>query len=367
VGHQTPLYQKHIDSGARIVDFGGWDMPIQYQSLMEEHHAVRQHAGVFDVSHMTVVDVDGPAAKAWLQYLLANDVDKLTEVGRALYSAMLNQDGHVIDDLIVYRMTSGYRLVVNCGTREKDLRWMDQQTAGFEVNICERPDLAILAVHGPESINKVCELLPDDVAESVRALGNFRATEAVGDWFIARTGYTGERGLELIIPNEDAAALWDQLLAAGVRPIGLGARDTLRLEAGMNLYGHDMDETVSPVAANMVQTIAWEPVNREFIGRTAVQRHVNEQTQGLLPELTGIVLEERGVLREGQRLVVEVNGEQREGVITSGTFSPTLKHSIALARIPVGSSNCRVDLRGKLTPVRIVKPNFVRFGKKVFE
>jgi len=367
VGHQTPLYQKHIDSGARIVDFGGWDMPIQYQSLMEEHHAVRQHAGVFDVSHMTVVDVDGPAAKAWLQYLLANDVDKLTEVGRALYSAMLNQDGHVIDDLIVYRMTSGYRLVVNCGTREKDLRWMDQQTAGFEVNICERPDLAILAVHGPESINKVCELLPDDVAESVRALGNFRATEAVGDWFIARTGYTGERGLELIIPNEDAAALWDQLLAAGVRPIGLGARDTLRLEAGMNLYGHDMDETVSPVAANMLQTIAWEPTNREFIGRTAVQRHVNEQTQGLLPELTGIVLEERGVLREGQRLVVEVNGEQREGVITSGTFSPTLKHSIALARIPVGSSNCRVDLRGKLTPVRIVKPNFVRFGKKVFE
>lgn len=366
VGHRTPLYQKHVDAGARIVDFGGWDMPIQYQSLIEEHHAVRQHAGVFDVSHMTVVDVDGPAATAWLQYLLANDVDKLDAVGRALYSAMLNHEGHVIDDLIVYRMSSGYRLVVNCGTREKDLLWMDKQATGFDVSICERPDLAILAVHGPESIDKVCELLATDLAERVKALGNFRATET-NDWFIARTGYTGERGLELIIPNGDAALLWDQLLSSGVRPIGLGARDTLRLEAGMNLYGHDMDETISPIAANMAQTISWEPNSRDFIGRSAVTQHVSEQQQGLLPELTGIVLDERGVLREGQRLVVDVNGQEREGIITSGTFSPTLKHSIALARIPIGSTNCRVDMRGKLTPVRIVKPNFVRFGKKVFE
>lgn len=366
VGHQTPLYQKHVDAGARIVDFGGWDMPIQYQSLIEEHHAVRQHAGVFDVSHMTVVDVDGPDAKSWLQHLLANDVDKLDAEGRALYSAMLNHDGYVIDDLIVYRMSNGYRLVVNCGTREKDLHWMSAQAKGFEVSICERPDLAILAVHGPESIDKVCELLPNALADKVKALGNFRAIQA-SDWFIARTGYTGERGLELIIPNGDAPQLWDQLLNAGVRPIGLGARDTLRLEAGMNLYGHDMDETVSPIAANMAQTIAWEPSDRDFIGRAAVQRHQSEQAQGLIPELTGLVLEERGVLREGQRIVVQVNSETREGVITSGTFSPTLKHSIALARIPIGSTNCHVDLRGKLTPVRIVKPNFVRFGKKVFE
>ncbi|MDX1491018.1 MAG: glycine cleavage system aminomethyltransferase GcvT [Pseudohongiellaceae bacterium] len=366
MGLQTPLYQKHLDAGARIVDFGGWDMPIQYQSLMDEHHAVRQHCGVFDVSHMTVVDVDGPQAKQWLQYLLANDVAKLDEEGRALYSAMLNEDGHVVDDLIVYRMSSGYRLVVNCGTREKDLRWMDRQALGFDVSICERPDLAILAVHGPESIDKVCQLLPEVLAETVSKLGNFRATEA-DDWFIARTGYTGERGLELIIPNEDAPDLWDRLIATGVKPIGLGARDTLRLEAGMNLYGHDMDETVSPIAANMAQTIAWEPKEREFIGRNAVEQHLEQQKQGLLPELTGIVLEERGVLREGQRIVVEVNGEEAEGIITSGTFSPTLKHSIALARIPIGSTNCRVDMRGKLSPVRIVKPNFVRFGKKVFE
>lgn len=366
MGHQTPLYQKHVAAGARIVDFGGWDMPIQYQSLIEEHHAVRQHAGVFDVSHMTIVDVTGTDAKTWLQYLLANDVDKLTEVGRALYSAMLNESGGVVDDLIVYRREEGYRLVVNCGTREKDLQWMAQQSKGYQVTITERPDLAILAVHGPESIDKVCALLTPELAARVQALGNFRALES-GGWFIARTGYTGERGLELLVPNADAPALWDQLLALGVKPIGLGARDTLRLEAGMNLYGHDMDETVSPLAANMAQTIAWEPASRNFIGRSAVEQHRIDQTNGLLPILTGLVMEERGVLREGLRIVCDVNGHEREGVITSGTFSPTLKHSIALARIPTGSSNCRVDIRGKLIPVRIVKPNFVRFGSKVFE
>lgn len=366
MGLQTPLYQKHLEAGARIVDFGGWDMPIQYQSLLEEHHAVRQHAGVFDVSHMTIVDVDGADAKAWLQYLLANDVEKLDVAGRALYSAMLNDKGGVVDDLIVYRRETGYRLVVNCGTREKDLRWMNDRAQSWKVSITERPDLAILAVHGPESIDKVCQLLAPALAASVHALGNFRSLES-GDWFIARTGYTGERGLELLIPNAEAPALWDQLLQLGVKPIGLGARDTLRLEAGMNLYGHDMDETISPLAANMEQTIAWEPATRQFIGRTAIEQHKREQLAGQLPILTGLVMEERGVLREGLRVVCRVHGEEREGIITSGTFSPTLKHSIALARIPADSTECRVDLRGKLTPVRLVKPNFVRFGKKVFE
>ena len=366
MGLRTALYQKHVDAGAKLVDFGGWDMPIQYQSLIEEHHAVRQHAGVFDVSHMTVVDIDGPDATQWLRVLLANDVQKLDEVGRALYSGMLNENGGVVDDLIVYRRAQGYRLVVNCGTREKDLRWMKAKSQGFAVNITERPELAILAVHGPESITKVCSLLAPELAERVQALGNFRSLES-DQWFIARTGYTGERGLELIIPNEDALALWDSLIAAGVKPIGLGARDTLRLEAGMNLYGHDMDESISPIAANMEQTIAWEPADRQFIGRAAVEQHKIDLAAGKLPVLTGIVLEERGVLREGLRVICEVDGIEKEGIITSGTFSPTLKHSIALARIPVGCVNCRVDLRGKLTPVRIVKPNFVRFGKKIFE
>jgi aminomethyltransferase len=367
LGQHTPLYQKHLDAGAKMVDFAGWDMPINYGSQIEEHQRVRSTAGVFDVSHMTVVDISGDDAKAYLRKLLANDVDKLDAEGRALYSAMLNENGGVIDDLIVYRMSFGYRIVVNCATRTKDLAWMNSHSTGFDVALVEKPGLAILAVHGPQSREKVCvvldqgQLYPVKTA-AIKLLANFSGVE-LGNWFIARTGYTGEKGLELIFPEKEAPAFWDKLLAAGVHPIGLGARDSLRLEAGMNLYGHDMDEEISPLAANMEQTIAWQPEDRDFIGRSAVVRHRAEQEAGSMPRLVGLVLEQRGVLREGQRILCD-NGE---GIITSGGFSPTLKHSIALARIPVNSHSCQADIRGRLTPVRIVKPNFVRFGKKVFE
>lgn len=362
MGQRTSLYQKHLDADAKMVDFAGWEMPINYGSQIEEHNSVRNHAGIFDVSHMTVVDVSGAQAQAYLRYLLANDVAKLDEPGRALYSGMLNEDGGVVDDLIVYSTGFGYRVVVNCATREKDLAWMQDHAEGFDVVIEERPELAILAVHGPEAIERVCSVLDDERAAASAQLKNFRGFES-GGWFIARTGYTGEKGLELILPSAEAPEIWDKLLSVGVKPVGLGARDTLRLEAGMNLYGHDMDETVSPIAANMEQTIAWEPLERDFVGREAVTSHRAEQQAGRLPRLTGLVLEQRGVLREGQRVVCE-NGE---GLITSGSFSPTLKHSIALARIPVDCGACQVDIRGTLTDVRIVKPNFVRFGKKVFE
>ncbi|MDT8428675.1 MAG: glycine cleavage system aminomethyltransferase GcvT [Pseudomonadales bacterium] len=369
MGQKTPLYQQHLDAGARMVEFSGWDMPIQYQSVIEEHQAVRQHAGVFDVSHMTVIDVQGPASTEFLRYLLANDVARLDETGRALYSAMLNTDGGVIDDLIVYRMSTGYRLVVNCATREKDLAWIRQQAGDFDpkdTTINERPELAILAIHGPDAIQLVCSCLPSDVAAAVAKLGNFRGLES-GTRFIARTGYTGEKGLEIILPGDEAPALWQQLLALGIKPVGLGARDTLRLEAGMNLYGHEMDESISPLAANMEQTIAWEPQSRDFIGRQAISRHRQEQLAGKMPILTGLVLETRGVLREGMTIHCHTAQGPTQGIITSGTFSPTLKHSIALARIPADAQDCQVDLRGKLTPVRRVTPNFVRFGKKVFE
>ncbi len=359
---QTSLYQKHIDAGAKMVDFAGWDMPIHYGSQIEEHNQVRTSAGVFDVSHMTVVDISGADAEDYLRYLLTNDVAKLDEQGRALYSAMLNEDGGVVDDLIVYRMSYGYRLVVNCATRLNDIAWMVQHSDDFEVSIEERPRLAILAVHGPQSIDKLCQVLEPEQAHAVRPLGNFRGIE-LGEWFIARTGYTGEKGVEIIFPNDAAPTLWDKLLEVDVKPIGLGARDTLRLEAGMNLYGHDMDEGISPLAANMEQTISWQPVEREFIGRAAVTEHRQRQAEGSLPHLVGLVLEQRGVLREGQRVQCD-NGE---GIVTSGSFSPTLKHSIALARIPVNSQSCQVEIRGTLMPVRIVKPNFVRFGKKVFD
>lgn len=362
MGERTALYPQHLEAGAKIVDFAGWDMPIHYGSQIEEHQQVRQAAGVFDVSHMTVVDVSGDDAERYLRRLLANDVARLEEPGRALYSAMLNGDGGVIDDLIVYRLQDGYRLVVNCATRLKDLTWMAKQSASFAVRIQERTGLAILAVHGPEAIDRACSVLPEEQAAAVSGLGNFRSVE-FGDWLVARTGYTGEKGLEFIIPEDEAVPLWQRLLEAGVKPIGLGARDTLRLEAGMNLYGQEMDETVSPLAANMGFSIAWEPAGRDFIGREALEEHRQRQAVGELPKLVGLVLEERGVLRAGLTVHTNVG----EGLITSGSFSPTLKHSVALARIPQDSESCQVHIRGKLTPVRIVKPSFVRFGKKVFE
>jgi aminomethyltransferase len=365
VGERTPLYQQHLDAGAKIVDFGGWDMPLHYGSQIAEHKQVRAHAGVFDVSHMTIVDVEseveGDAALGYLRKLLAGDASRLVP-GMALYTIMLNEAGGVIDDLIVYRREQGYRLVVNCATRDKDLAWLRQVSTGYAVELRERPGFAILAVHGPQAIEHLCALLPQDEAAKVSTLGAFRFVES-GSWFIARTGYTGEKGLEVMLPGAEAPALWNRLLASGVKPIGLGARDTLRLEAGMNLYGHDMDETTSPLSANLEQVIAWEPADRDFVGRAAATAHKGLLAEGRLPVLTGLVLESRGVLREGQKVVTD----QGEGVITSGSFSPTLNLSIALARVPVHSTACQVDLRGVLTPVRMVKPRFVRFGKKVFE
>jgi aminomethyltransferase len=345
-----------------MVDFAGWEMPLSYGSQLAEHKRVREHAGVFDVSHMTIVDIGGADATSYLRYLLANDVAKLEQPGRALYSAMLNETGGVVDDLIVYRMQQHYRLVVNCATRAKDLRWLVKIASDFAVELRERPKLAILAVHGPAAIPIVCGLLPPAEAEQVAALGNFHCVE-LGDWFVARTGYTGEKGLEVLLPAGQAPALWERLLAAGVQPVGLGARDTLRLEAGMNLYGHDMDESVSPLSANMEQTISWLPEERAFVGREAVTIHQRLQAEGKLPKLVGLVLESRGVLREGQRVVTD----KGEGIVTSGSFSPTLNLSIALARVPVQSTACQVEMRSGLVPVRLVKPNFVRFGKKVFE
>lgn len=360
MGQRTPLYQQHLDAGAKIVDFAGWDMPLHYGSQIAEHRQVRTEAGVFDVSHMTITDVEGDAALPLLRHLLSGDMGSLAP-GGARYTLMLNERGGVIDDLIVYRRARGFRLVTNCATRAK-VHALLHRSGGTAAGVRERPDLAILAVHGPQAIRHVCKLLPAPQAARVEALGAFQFTESDA-WFIARTGYTGEHGLELMLPNAQAPGLWQRLLAAGVRPIGLGARDTLRLEAGMNLYGHDMDEDTSPLSANLDWTIDWEPAGREFVGRAALEEHRRLLQQGKLPVLTGLVLETRGVLREGQKVVTD----RGEGIITSGTFSPTLNLSIALARVPVHSKTFEVDLRGTLTPVRSVKPRFVRHGKKVFD
>ena len=365
MGKQTPLYQQHLDANGKIVDFGGWDMPIHYGSQLQEHNIVREDAGMFDVSHMTIVDIAGPEALAYLQKILANDVSKLGFTGKALYTGMLNEEGGVIDDLIVYKMDGWYRTVVNCGTREKDLAWMNKQIEAFDATLTERPELAMVAVQGPNAIEKVKQVRTEQ-ADLISELKVFQGLP-VGEWFYARTGYTGEDGLEIMIPAAEVAQFWEALLAAGVAPAGLGARDTLRLEAGMNLYGNDMDDSISPLQAGMGWTIAWEPSDRDFIGRKALEA---QKADGLTTKLVGIVLETRGVMRSHQKVVVEGLGEgvSCEGEITSGTFSPTLQHSIAMARVPRGAgSECNIEMRGKLIPARIVKMPFVRNGKKIFE
>ena len=355
---RTPLYDSHLAAGARIVDFGGWDMPVNYGSQKEEHHAVRSDAGVFDVSHMTIVDLAGERAGALLRYLLANDVGKLTDTGKALYSCMLNDDGGVIDDLIVYYFdASNYRLVVNASTREKDLAWIRQHAGNYDVRVSERNEFAMLAVQGPNARQRAAALIEESARDAALALKPFRAMYA-GDLFVARTGYTGEDGFEIVVPAANAVAAWEQLLANGVQPCGLGARDTLRLEAAMNLYGNDMDETVSPLESGLGWTIAWEPADRAFIGRAALEK---QREQGDLRRFVGLVLEGKGVLRGHQRVVIDGVGE---GEITSGGFSPTMERSIALARVPAGDyTTAKVDIRGKLQDVRIVKTPFVRNGQ----
>ncbi|WJG10237.1 glycine cleavage system aminomethyltransferase GcvT [Aliiglaciecola sp. LCG003] len=354
----TVLHPKHIEAGAKMVDFHGWEMPINYGSQIEEHHAVRQDAGMFDVSHMTIVDVKGPQAKGYLRTLLANDVAKLTEKGKALYSGMLNDDGGVVDDLIVYHFDdTDYRLVVNSATREKDMNWLNGVASGFDVSITERPEFAMIAVQGPNAKAKAAQLFSDAQKEAVAGMKPFFGVQAE-DLFIATTGYTGEAGYEIMVPNEVAADFWQRLLNAGVVPCGLGARDTLRLEAGMNLYGQDMDETVSPLAANMGWTITWEPQDRVFMGRSALEAQKAAGTD----KLVGLVMTDKGVLRAGQKVKVS----EGEGVITSGTFSPTLGHSIAMARIPATQdTTAEVEMRKKWVTVNIVKPSFVRNGKSV--
>jgi aminomethyltransferase len=358
MGRQTPLFKLHQELGARIVDFGGWDMPVQYSSQIGEHHAVRRAAGVFDVSHMCVVDLKGPRVREFLRHLVANDVAKLKLPGKALYTCMLNEQGGVLDDLIIYFLTeSWFRVVVNAGTRDKDLAWIRREAREFRVEVIERDDLAMLAVQGPEARAKAGQLLKPADAQAALALEPFVGRE-LGAWFVARTGYTGEDGFEIMMPTADAVPAWRKLNSLGVASCGLGARDTLRLEAGMNLYGNDMDESTHPFESGLAWTVAMEPPERAFIGRQVLAAI---KKSGSPKKLVGLLLEDRGVLRSHQKVVAGVAGE---GEITSGTFSPTLERSIALARVPAGTGErVQVDIRGKLLNARVVKPPFVRNGK----
>jgi aminomethyltransferase len=369
MGLRTALYDTHILQGAKIVDFGGWEMPLHYGSQIEEHHAVRRDAGMFDVSHMGVIDLSGDRVRDFLRRLLANDVGRLTIPGKALYSCMLLPGGGVIDDLIVYFISdTRFRVVVNAGTRDKDLAWISRHAADFAVTVALQEDLAMIAIQGPNARDKTLPLLAPALRGSARALAPFCGA-AFDSWFVARTGYTGEDGFEVMLPAGEAAKTWNALRAQGVQPAGLGARDTLRLEAGMNLYGNDMDEQHHPLESGLAWTVAFEPGDRDFIGRPAL-----EGLRGAAgDQLVGLILEERGVLRSHQKVVVAVTARNgaavdpaapRTGEVTSGTFSPTMNRSIALARVPSAAAlGVQVEIRGKMHAARIVKPPFVRHGK----
>ncbi len=358
---KTPLHARHLELGARLVDFGGWDMPLQYGSQLEEHHAVRRDAGMFDVSHMRAVDVEGARAHEFLRALLANDVARLVAPGKALYSCMLNDAGGVVDDLIVYFREPGrYRLVVNAGTADKDLAWIGARAAGFGLGLRPRTDLAMIAVQGPNARAKAAGLLPaGDAARALALEAFFGVTLGMlgGEVFVARTGYTGEDGFEIMLPAEHAVSLWNRLLDAGVRPCGLGARDTLRLEAGMNLYGNDMDETTTPLESGLAWTVVLD-AGRDFLGRGALEA---QRAAGVPRKLVGLLLEDKGVLRSHQKVYPGTGGV---GETTSGSYSPTLERSIALARVPASAgSDVEVDIRGKRLRARVVRPPFVRHGR----
>ena len=360
----TPLFPTHVAANAKMTEFGGWAMPVRYGSQIEEHHAVRNSAGMFDVSHMTVVDFQGAGTTAFLRHVLANDVRKLKAAGGALYGVLLNAAGGIIDDLIVYRRNHGYRVVSNAVTRDRVIAWYAAKSERFDTVPAERDDLAMIAVQGPKSVAMFAQAtcLPrifelkrfHGYGLAVTASRRLRCIPDVGgSWMIARTGYTGEDGVEVMLPAQDAPMLWHELAVAGARPAGLGARDTLRLEAGFNLYGQDMDETTTPLESNLAWTVAFEPTERDFIGRAALE---TQRLTGVGNKLTGIALEDRGVMRRGMTVITGAG----EGEVRSGIFSPTLGYSIGLARVPrAATGEVSVLMRGRERRGRIIRPPFV--------
>ncbi|WP_218813697.1 glycine cleavage system aminomethyltransferase GcvT [Rickettsiella endosymbiont of Dermanyssus gallinae] len=361
MGKRTVLYAQHETAGAKLVDFAGWDMPLHYRSQIQEHHAVRQDSGLFDVSHMLAIDISGKNSLAYLSYLLANNPQKL-KPGKALYSCLLNDEAGILDDLIVYQLSEQrYRIVVNAGNREQDLNWFNQQAERFsDLRIEERHDLSILAIQGPNARQKSLPAFNETQHALIENLKPFHCVEQ-NNWCVARTGYTGEDGFEVMLPQNEAKTFWQRLLALGIPPCGLGARDTLRLEAGFNLHGSDMDISTTPLESNLAWTIDWEPSDRDFIGREALTQQRNQ----LQRELYGLVLEERAILRKDCVLTTE-KGDT--GHITSASYAPSLACSIALARLPLASGDyCHVTIRDKNYRAKIIKPPFIRKGKKAFE
>lgn len=361
---KTALYEAHIQLNGKIVDFSGWALPLHYGSQLNEHQTVRKDAGMFDVSHMLITEVEGKNAKCWLERLLANDVNKLKSTGKALYSAMLNEQGGVMDDLIVYRLNeeeSRYRIISNAATCDKDFKHFQETAADLALRLTPRDDTVMIAIQGPKAIEKLSSLHPE-WERKIDSLQPFQGAWLKTDYFVAKTGYTGEDGVEMVIPMQDSVEFFLHLYQAGIAPCGLGARDTLRLEAGMNLYGHEMDEDISPLESGMAWTVALDD-QRDFIGKAAL---LKQKEVGLKQKLVGVILETPGILRDGMRVTLP-EPDSGEGFITSGSFSPMLKCSIGFARVPIAAKErLMVNLRNKSAPLRIVRVPFVRHGKKQF-
>ena len=358
MSNKTELHDTHIKMNGKMVDFTGWTLPIHYGSQINEHKIVRSDAGMFDVSHMMITDIKGKDAKPYLLHILANNIDRLKEPGKALYSCILNETAGIIDDLIIYYINdTHYRMITNAGTRDKNKKWFAETAKEYDIAFNTRDDLATIAIQGPNARKKTCSILPSEVQQQAEQLPPFSSLSHK-NWFIARTGYTGEDGFEVILPNEEIVDFWNKLHQAGVTPVGLGARDTLRLEAAMSLYGTDMDEKISPLECGLSWTIAWQPVERDFIGRralTKIRSQIDNQVR------IGILLPSKGILRNGQKVYMN---NKEIGFITSGSYSPIIGKSIALARINNDSKGeYSVDIRGKKFPVQKVKLPFIMNGK----
>lgn len=365
MAHQTPLYQEHLISGAKMTDFQNWSLPLNFGSQIDEHNAVRTQAGIFDVSHMLITDISGAQTKAFLQFLLANNIDKLTQAGKALYTVMLNDAGGIIDDLIVYFLAEGqYRIISNAGTRMRVTQWLEQHAQKFDCTCQIREDLALIAVQGPQTTSIVCDVLQSTQANHcLQQLKPFH-TCTLDTWCIAATGYTGEAGFEIMLPATDAVSFWRNCCTAGAMPCGLGARDTLRLEAGLCLYGHEMNEETSPLISGLGWTVAFEPSSRDFIGKAALLADQNPSQK-----LVGLVMTDRGVMRPQMSLYTAPNNtSELAGSITSGGFSPSLECSIALARIQTQSPEYLfIQLRQGWVKVKVTPPAFFRRGKALID
>lgn len=345
---KTYLNEFHAENNGNLVDFSGWEMPINYGSQINEHNEVRANVGIFDVSHMAVFDFYGDNQIEFLRQLIPNDVNKILDSKRALYSPLLNENGGILDDLIVYHLgDKNFRIISNCATREQNNAWFKEKSKAFNVEVKFQEDASIIAIQGPNS-QKVLSTIYD------LNLKNFHIYQD-DEVMIARTGYTGELGFEIISDQSKGLELWNYLIKEGVKPIGLAARDTLRLEAGLNLYGSDMTVENHPYESNLRWTVDHNDLKRSYIGKSAILDKVEAKK-----ELIGFYTEERGVLRAGTRVYFDGG----EGLITSGTWSPTFKKNIGFCRVDTNHHNSgRALLRDKEINLHFCKTNFLKHLK----